>query len=165
MIRLPPPTPDQQRVAARLADFIAERRERILAEWEDAVRRDETIPISDELTRGQLRDHIPQIIAGLSQMLCQAFNQELIQDTSYEAAIHAHLRFKEHADVSQLLREIAHLRATLIYHMAAFQEHTEGSSGALGLFGMVVVHAYLDRIMRVSVEQFLASAEHSKPAE
>src|SRR5262249_12694460 len=67
MIMPPTPTPDQQRISVRLAEFIAERHERILAEWEDAVGRDQTLPAPDKLTHKQLRDHTPQILSGLTR--------------------------------------------------------------------------------------------------
>jgi hypothetical protein len=158
MITPPTPTPDQQRISARLATFIAERRERILAEWEDAVGRDQTIPAPDKLTHEQLRDHTPQILSGLSETLCNAFDANLIFDTAYEAAIHGLLRREERYDVSQLLREISHLRATLIYHVAEFQEQTPDFTGSLSLFSMIIVHSYFDRLMRISVESFIAAA-------
>jgi RsbRD-like negative regulator of sigma factor len=152
------PTPDQQKVSIRLAEFIAERHERILAEWEDAVGRDQTIPAPDKLSHEQLRDHTPQILSGLSQMLCNAFNPQLMFDTAYEAATHGHMRWEERYDVSQVLRELSHLRVTLIYHVAEFQEQTPDFTGSLSLFAMLIVHSYFDRLMRISVESFIAAA-------
>jgi len=163
MITLPTPTPDQQRISVRLAGFIAERRERVLAEWEDDVSRDRTIPTTDKLTHQQLKDHIPQILSGLSETLCNAFDRELIQDTAYEGAIHGHMRWEERYDVSQLLREISHLRATLIQHITIFQEQNPDFTGSLSLFARIVVHSYFDRVMRVSVESFIAAAERKTP--
>ena len=154
----PTPTPDQQRISVRLAEFIAERRERILAEWEDAVGRDQTMPAPDKLTHGQLRDHTPQILSGLSQTLANAFNPELMFDTAYEAATHGYMRWEERYDVSQVLREISHLRATLIYHIAEFQEQAPDFTGSLSLFAMLIVHSYFDRLMRISIESFIALA-------
>jgi len=159
MITLPIPTADQQRISERLADFIAERSERILAEWEDGVGRDRTIPAPDKLTHKQLRDHTPQILSGLSQTLCNAFNPQLLFDSAYEAATHGYMRWEERYDVSQLLREISHLRATLIYHVAEFQEQAPDFTGSRSLFAMLVVHSYFDRLMRISVESFIAAAE------
>jgi hypothetical protein len=161
LITPPIPTPDQQRISVRLAEFIAERHERILAEWEDAVSRDQTIPAPDKLTHDQLRDHTPQIVSGLCQTLCNAFNPQLMFDTAYEAATHGHMRWEERYNVSQVLREISHLRATLIYHVAEFQEQTPDFLGSLSLFAMIVVHSYFDRLMRISVESFIAAAERT----
>ena len=161
MIMPPTPTPDQQRISVRLAEFIAVRHERILAEWEDAVGRDQTIPAPDKLTHKQLRDHTPQILSGLTQTLSNAFNPQLMFDTAYEAATHGHMRWEARYDVAQVLREISHLRARLIYHVAEFQEQAPAFTGSLSLFAMVVVHSYFDRLMRISVESFIAAAERT----
>ena len=157
MIIPPTPTPDQQRISVQLAEFIAERRERILAEWENAIGHDQTIPAPDKLTHEQLRDHTPQILSGLSRTLCNAFNPQLMFDTAYEAASHGYMRWEERYDVSQVLREISHLRATLIYHIAEFQVQAPDFTGSLSVFAMVVVHSYFDRLMRISVESLIAA--------
>jgi len=158
MITPPIPTPDQQKVSIRLAEFISERRERILAEWEDAVGRDQTIPAPDKLAHELLRDHTPQILSGLSQTLCNAFNPQLMFDTAYEAATHGYMRWEERYDVSQVLREISHLRVTLIYHITEFEEQTPDFTGSLSMFAMLIVHSYFDRLMRISVESFIAAS-------
>jgi hypothetical protein len=153
------PIASQESIGVSLAQFIADRHDRIVSEWEEAVRRDQAVPIADELTHHQLRNHIPKILSGLSQTLCDASNQELAQDTAYDAAMHGQIRWEQHYDISQLLREIGHLRVTLIHHLTEFHEQTPDFCGASGLFATVVVHSYFDRLIRVSVEQFLAAGE------
>ncbi len=161
----PKASPSQESIGVSLAQFIADRHDRIVSEWEEAVRRDQAVPITDELTHDQLRDHIPKILSGLSRTLCDASNQELAQDTAYDAAMHGQIRWKQHYGISQLLREIGHLRVTLIQRLIEFQGQTPDFCGPPGLFATVVVHSYFDRLIRVSVEQFLAAGERSKPNE
>jgi RsbT co-antagonist protein rsbRD N-terminal domain len=150
-------------IAAQLAEFISKRHKLIVAEWEEAVRRDQTVPAADRLTRAQLTDHIPDVLMGLSLTLCEGYNPELAQDVAYSAAMHGQIRWQQDYDISQLLREIGHLRTTLIHQLVEFQKHVPDFGGARGMLTTVIVHSYLDRLIRGSVEQFLAITERTKP--
>jgi hypothetical protein len=163
MIAAPKPNSDKESIGVQLADFISKRHKRILSEWEAAVRRDQTVPAADRLTRGQLTDHIPDVLIGLSLTLCEGYNQELAQDVAYSAEMHGQIRWQQDYDVSQLLREIGHLRTTLIHQLIEFQKHMPDLGGAPGMFATVIVHSFLDRLMRGSVEEFVAITERTKP--
>lgn len=157
-MKTPAPSPEQQILGCTLSTFLAGRRERIIAEWVASIRQDEAVPAVDELTFGQIKDHIPEILDELNQTLCDAFNPELKQRAAWSAATHGYLRWQLHYDISQLVLEIASLRAVLIYHLAEFQD--EGSTdfnGQVGLFAMVVLHSFFDRLIRYSVDQFVAT--------
>jgi len=156
---------NKESVGVQLADLIAKNHKRILLGWEEAVRRDQTVPAADKLTRGQLTDHIPEILTGLSLTLCEAYDKELAQDVAYTAAMHGQIRWQQDYDASQLLREIGHLRTTLIHRLIEFQEQIPDFRGAPGVFATVIVHSYLDRLMRGSVEQFIAIRERTKRKE
>jgi RsbT co-antagonist protein rsbRD N-terminal domain len=159
------PRPNQQSIGVRLAEFIEKRHGRIISQWEEAVRRDRGVPAADELTRGQLRDHIPEILTGLSMMLCDVCDRGLAEDVAYTGAMHGHMRWRQQYDISQLLREIGDLRVTLIHHLFEFQEDGPDFGGAQRLFATVVFHSYFDRLMRASVEEFFAATEHAKSKE
>jgi hypothetical protein len=60
-------------------------------------------------------------------------------------------RWKQQFDVSEGLREFAHLREVLVYHLVEFQSANPEISGALWLLEMIVLHRYLDHTMRTSV--------------
>jgi RsbT co-antagonist protein rsbRD N-terminal domain len=163
MIAAPKPNSEKESIGVELADFISKRQKLIVAEWEEAVRRDQTVPAAYRLTRAQLTDHIPGILTDLSLTLCEGYSQELAQDVAYTAAMHGQIRWQQDYDVSQLLREIGHLRTTLIHQLIEFQKHMPDLGGARGMFATVIVHSFLDRLMRGSVEEFVAITERTKP--
>ncbi len=153
------PSPEQQIIGCKLSNFLSDRRQAIVAEWMVAIRQDAAVPAADDLTLAQLKDHVPQILDDLNATLCDAFNQEVEERTAWRAATHGQIRWEQRYDIPQLIREIADLRTILIYHLAEFNDDRVSSfSGRLGVFSMVVVHAFFDRIIRISVEQFFATS-------
>jgi hypothetical protein len=106
----------------------------------------------------QLKDHIPQLLDDLCRTLEDAFNQEVKERARWRAATHGHIRWQERYDISQLIREISDLRIVLIHHFAEFQDaRLPHFNGELGRFAMVVLHSFCDRLIRISVEQFIAT--------
>ena len=111
------PSPNQQSIGSQLAVFLSERRDQIVSDFITAVERDEKVPSSGSLNRTQLRDDVPQILDNLALVLNDASNKDLKQDAAWTAAFHGYIRWKEHYDISELLREFAHLRSMLIPHL------------------------------------------------
>ena len=155
----PNPSPEQQIVGCSLSNYLADRRQRIVSEWMASVVSDPAVPAADRLTMVQLKDHIPQILDDLSRTLEDAFSQEVKERANWRAAIHGQVRWEQRFDIAQLIREISALRTVLIGHLAEFQDaRIPNFNGELGLFAMVVLHSFLDRLIRISVEQFIATS-------
>ncbi len=153
------PSSEQENIGCTLSAFLSARHQAIVAEWMAAVQNDAAVPAADDLTPVQLKDHVPQILDDLNATLSDTANQDLKERAAFRAAIHGQIRWKQHYDISQVIREIADLRTILIYHLAEFSDARGPSlNRRLGVFSTVVVHAFLDRIIRISVEQFLATA-------
>jgi len=150
-------------IGDQLAAFISERHERILLDWEKAVRRDQTVPSAEKLTHRQLTDHIPELLTSLSLTLSEAYDQKLAGDVTYTAAMHGQIRWQQDYDVTELLREIGHLRTALIHQLSEFQMLRPDFGDAPGEVATTIVHSYLDKLMRRSVEQFIAISERTKP--
>lgn len=126
---------------------------------------DPAVPAADELTVAQLKDHIPQLLEDLSRTLEDAFNQEINERTRWRAATHGHIRWQERYDISQLIREISDLRTVLIHHLAEFQDtRIPNFNGEPGQFAMVVLHSFCDRLIRISVEQFIVTSKTTQQA-
>lgn len=160
MISVPEPSPEQQIVGYSLSNFLAERRQQILSEWMIGVMESDRLPATDELTPNQLKDHIPNILDDLNRTLNDAFDQEIKDRAARFAAYHGHVRWEQHYDIAQLIREIGALRTVLIHFVAEFQDRRGPETvGQTGLFATVVLHKFFDRIMRLSVEQFLATSK------
>ena len=138
---------------------MADRRQQIISEWITSVLSDPAVPAAGELTVTQLKDHIPQLLDDLTRTLEDALSQEVKDRAKWRAASHGQIRWKERYDISQLIREISGLRTVLIYHLAEFHDtRNPNFNGESGLFAMIVLHSFLDRLIRISVEQFIATS-------
>lgn len=153
------PSPEQQIVGCSLSNYLADRRPQIVSEWMASVLSNPAVPAADELSLAQLKDHIPQLLDDLSRTLADAFNQEVKERARWRAATHGHIRWEDRYDISQLITEISDLRAVLIRHLAEFQDaRIHNFNGEQGQFAMVVLHSFCDRVIRISVEQFIATS-------
>lgn len=158
----PSPSPEQQIVGCSLSNYLADRRNQIVAEWMKAVLCDPSVPAADELTLSQLRDHVPQILDELNSTLEDAFNLEVRQRAEWRASTHGLARWEQSYNLAQLIREIGDLRTVLIHHLAEFHdERMAHFPGRIGVFANVVLHSYFDRLICGSVEQFLAASKGS----
>ena len=156
----PNPSPEQQIVGCSLSNFLADRRQQIVSQWMASVLRDPAVPAADELTMVQLKDHIPQLLDDLVRTLEDAHSQEVKDRAGWRAATHGHIRWEEHYDISQLILEIADLRTVLIHHLAEFHDtRVPNFNGEPGQFAIIVLHSYFDRLIRISVEQFIATGK------
>ena len=159
MQETPHPSPEQKIIGCALSNFLADRRPKILSQWMTQVLRDQGVPAADNLTPTQLQDHIPQILDDLNNTLNDAFNVEIKARAAWRAATHGQIRWQQEYDISQLIREIGDLRTILIYNLAEYhEERVPKFNGEAGLFAMIVVHSFFDRLIRISVEQFVASS-------
>jgi hypothetical protein len=123
-----------------------------------AVLSDPSVPAADKLSLTQLKDHVPQILDDLNRTLQDAFSQEIKDRAAWRAASHGYIRWEQRYNIGQLIREISDLRTVLIYHLAEFHdERIQNFNGQMGLFAMVVLHSHFDRLIGISVEQFIAS--------
>jgi hypothetical protein len=155
----PEPSPEQQIIGCSLSNFLADRRDQIISEWIIGIRSDNAVPAADTLTLGQVKDHVPQILDELNQTLCDAFNPQIKERAAWSAANHGYLRWQQHYDISQVVHEFASLRTVLICHLAEFQdERAPHFNGKLGRFATVVLHSFFDRLIRYSVDQFVATS-------
>ena len=159
------PSPEQLIIGRSLSNYLADRRDQIVSEWLAAVLLDKAVPATDQLTLSQLKDHVPQILDDLNQTLEDAFNQHRKERAAWRAALHGQLRWEQRYDIAQLVREISDLRTVLIYRLAEYADtRTAEVAGGTGLFAMVVLHTFFDRLIRISVEQFVASGNTLQPS-
>ena len=156
----PVPSIEQRIVGFTLSNFLADRRERILTEWLEKVLADRGVPAADGLTLTQLKDHIPQLLDDLNRTLDDALNPEVKAKVAGRAATHGYLRWQQNYDISQLIREISDLRTVMIHHLAEFHdERVTTNNGERGVFAMVVLHSFFDKMIRISVEEFINASK------
>jgi RsbT co-antagonist protein rsbRD N-terminal domain len=157
------PSPEQRIIGCTLSNFLADRREQIVSQWMESVLADKAIPAADQLTLTQLEDHIPQILEDLTRVLDDALDQDIKARAAWRAGIHGAIRWKENYKIAQLVREISDLRTVLIHHLAEFHdERISTVGGERGVFAMVVLHTFFDRMIQISVERFVSAGKVSE---
>ena len=149
-------------MGARLAAFLAKHRDKIIEEWTASLKRDHKVESSKKVNPSELKDHLPQLLDQLAQTLTKLPNCDIPEEAAWTAASHGDIRWKQQFDVSEVLREFAHLREMLIYHFVEFQRRNPEFNGAFCLLETIVLHRFLDETMRISVEQYLATGKRSK---
>lgn len=156
------PSSNQDDMGARLATFLGNHRDKIIKEWTASVTRDSKLASARTVSPSELRDHVPKLLDHLAQTLAEVFNRDVKEEAAWIAASHGDIRWKQQFDVSEVLREFAHLREVLAYHLVEFQRRNPDVSEAHWLLEMIVLHRYLDDTMRVSVEQYFAAKTRAK---
>jgi hypothetical protein len=94
------------------ADLIERNLENLVEDWAEAVRADGTIISADDLSEGGLRDHIPQILEEICEVV-RSGKPPKIQNTR-EGRINAYTRFKQNYRAQDLAAEVSLLRLTLL---------------------------------------------------
>ena len=113
-----------------LADFFITRRESILREWREAIRRDPTLATSDSLPRVQLLDHIPAILSAFESQLMNHDSPEDLGNKAVRepAAAHGLLRWQQGYDLREVTRELGKLNDCVISELKLFASSTPSIS-------------------------------------
>jgi signal transduction histidine kinase len=151
-----PAAPPTELLSA-VADYLCAFRERLTEEWAQAVREDARIPSSDDLTFPQLADHMPALFDDLANRLREANVSRPVPQASEDARAHGHHRWSQGYDVTQLLREIATARRTLLFSAVAdfARQHSE-LTGEAKTLAKRVIHEFFNNLVVNSVAQYVS---------
>lgn len=147
-------------VNARLAAYLSEHQDGILLEWLDRVKADPTIP-SESLTTVQIKDHVPHLFRDLEETLRHYGSEAVADKSADDAETHGETRWEQGYELSELLREIKHLRTILIYHLLAFEEIHPDFGAVSRLFAISTLHQFLDDMAIGATEEFVESQKAS----
>lgn len=94
-----------------LADYLASRREQIVAAWRFAVEADHSLTTGASLGRAQMVDHIPALLEGFEMQL-----REPASDASHrgDAAAHGLHRWQQGFGLAEVTRELGHLNECVV---------------------------------------------------
>ena len=126
-------------------------------EWLERVRNDPAIP-TGTLTTAALKDHLPQLFNDLTETLRRYGSEPVAEQSEKDAETHGAVRWQQGYDVAELLREIKHLRAILIYHLSVFEETNQEFGMGARLFVASTLHRFLDELGIDATTQFLNEA-------
>lgn len=138
---------------AKLADYLAAQRESLLKEWMNEVHKDANIQASETVSPRELRNHIPQLVDDLVELLRDSHARSA--ERTGHARIHGHYRLTQGYELSELLREIALVRLVFTNHIVLFQERTPDFRGDAELSALRTIHGFFDDLARESVQRFV----------
>ena len=151
----------------RLANFIRQNRDPIIAEWEAFAK---TLAPAVNMTRLQLRDHIDEILSFISSDLDtdqtlteqikkshgESDNTEAYKDTAAEA--HGDLRHDDGFDIVQMVSEYRALRTSVIKLWTKSQRKLEEAD----LDDLTRFNEAIDQALAESVVKFTAKVDYSR---
>jgi signal transduction histidine kinase len=107
-----------------LAAHLGTRRESMLREWREAIRRDPTLATSDSLPKVQLVDHIPAILSAFENQLNAAGAPSEVQNSAVRepAAAHGLLRWQQGYDLREVTRELGKLNECVVAELRRFTD-------------------------------------------
>ncbi len=151
----------------RLADFVDQKRELILAEWVTFA--STMLPAASDMCAVQLRDHAPKILDAISRDLRSRQTREaqhaksqgrapVLDDAPETAAeIHAVLRARSGFDINQLVAEYRALRASVL---RLWVDHTATDLDSMN--DMRRFNEAIDQAIAESVTHFHAEVETAR---
>jgi signal transduction histidine kinase len=107
-----------------LCNFLVARREELLLAWRKAVDTDPEQPTARSLTRGQLYDHIPEVLDAFARRLCSGPGSKEAQTADFakiqEEVKHGSHRWQQGYQLPEVLHEWRHLQLCLFEEIEAF---------------------------------------------
>ncbi len=152
-----PIEPSPNSVNHRLADYLRSKKEAIISEWMGRVQVDPYIVSSDTLNHDALKNHLPLIFDDLTDTLRRYGSKSVANQATYDAENHGAARFRQGYELPEMLRELKHFRATVIYHLRAFDDLNEDDGLAARLFISTTVHGFIDDLAIAATEEYLWS--------
>lgn len=134
-----------------IASLIEEHRDRLVADWVEAVRADEAIKSDADIEDGGIVNHVPVLVEEVCDVLRSGQHPGL--HNTAEARVHAYTRFSQDYRARDLVREIGLLRRLLFDHVTAgCAARPLGPADLDALFDALhVINSYLDEELRYGV--------------
>lgn len=144
-------------VNARFANHLESHKEAVLGEWLERVRADPSIIPTDTLNTVALKNHLPEIFDDLIDTLRRYGNENVAEQAVKDAEQHGATRLRQGYQLPEMLRELKHLRAVLIYHARAFEDLNPDDGMVARLFISTTLHGFIDEMAIDATEEYLWS--------
>lgn len=144
-------------VNVMLADYLGTQKAAIINEWLERVRQDPAITLTETLTTRALTNHMPEIFEDLIDTLRRYGSEAVAEQSVKDAEEHGATRLQQGYELPEMLREIMHFRAILIYHLRHFEDLNPEFGMASRLFISTALHRFLDEMMIDATEEYLWS--------
>lgn len=151
------PEANPNSVNGGLADYLCTQKEAILTEWRERVRGDKAITVTRSLNTTALTNHLPEIFDDLTATLRRYGSETVAEQAAKDAEEHGATRQQQGYELPEVLRELMHLRAILIYHLRQFEDLHPDFGMASWLFVSTTLHRFLDEMAIDATEEYLWS--------
>ncbi len=139
----------------RVSAYLHEQKESILSEWMERVRADPAISATNILNTVAVRNHLPEIFNDLTASLRRIGSVTATNQACKDAEEHGAARMEQGYELSEMLREIKHLRAIIIRHLRIFDDQNRELELPVRVVISTTLHAFLDQLMIDATEEFL----------
>ena len=148
-------------VNGRLADYLSTQKDNIMNDWLERVRHDPEIS-SETLSIAALKNHLPELFDDMIETFRSYGSEDVAEQAVKDAALHGITRWRQGFHLKEVLRELMHLRAGLIYHLCQFEEANEDFGVAARFFVLTTLHRFLDDLGMDACEQFLTEESQAR---
>ena len=152
------PEVHQDSVNSRLVNYLAAQKESIMTDWLGLVHGDPAILLTETLNTTALKNRLPHIFDDLMDTLRRYGSETVAQQTVKDAGKHGATRMRQGYELSEMLRELKHLRSLLIYHFHVFEDLNSEDSMPARVVTSTMVHGFLDEMAISATEEYLSQA-------
>ncbi|HEY3134993.1 MAG TPA: RsbRD N-terminal domain-containing protein [Blastocatellia bacterium] len=135
-----------------IADAIEGHLDRLIESWSQSVRDDPRIESDAKLSKPELINHVPAIV----QEICELIRKGEIPDArnSDEARANVYIRFNQGYRGRDLVRELSHLRITLLDYLTEIAEKSHAADLESRHLAAKILNLYLDEEMRFAISVY-----------
>ena len=126
--------------------------ETIVRKWTEKVTSDRRVCSDAELTYAQLLDHVPQIVAELTNALA---DESRDVRTLIEGKEHGRLRWRQGYDLKEVVRELTLLRATVMEFIDSYGGAMRAQSTEQLSKSFHRINGFMDEELYKTIEAYL----------
>jgi hypothetical protein len=140
-----------------LADYLTANKDSILSDWRTRVLSDSDIGTARSVNTAALTHRLPFLLDGLNETLRHFRSGAVVEEESRTLRNHGTSAWQQGYQLSEVMRELKHFRALLIYHLRLFEDIYQDFGMAAILFVASVSHAFLDDLVINITDEFLSA--------
>ncbi len=153
-------TSDDRALLSKFSEKLLREKERIMDEWIEAVHEDRRIQASEHLSLSGLRDHLPNLLESVAELLRleAGDNNEAITE---DARKHGSYRWEQGYKLDEVVQELMIFRAVIIRHMVRLEEELGAIPPHVRMVIIERLHRLLDELGWSSTQQFVHEQQRS----
>lgn len=140
-----------------LADYLTANKDSILSDWRTRVLSDSDIGTARSVNTSALTHRLPFLLDGLNDTLRRYRSGGVTVKEPGNPQTHGTSAWQQGYQLSEVMRELKHFRALMIYHLRLFEDLHQDHGMAAMLFAASVSHGFLDDLVINITDEFLSA--------